>query len=99
MFFVDKLKYHDRENYMRMTPSDYIINNYKSYFHHIRNEKSGLKFNKKKKSFIVEIYKKYISGKTRERINASYADVVKVNKYILNSIPEGINEIPSILKI
>lgn len=99
MYMIDKLKYHDRENYMRMTPSDYIINNYKSYFHHIRNDKSGLQLEKKKMSFIVEIYKKYILGKSRERINASYADVVKVNKYILNSIPEGVNEIPDILKI
>lgn len=99
MFFVDKLKYHERENYMRMTPSDYIINNYKSYFHHIRNEKLGLQLDKKKMSFIVEIYKKYISGKVRERTTASYSDVVKVNKYILNSIPEGVNEIPSVLKI
>ena len=100
IFLVNKLKFHNMENYMRMTPSDYIINNYKSYFHHIRNEKLGLQLDKKKLSFIVEIYKKYIAKQSNKtRVIANYSDVVKVNKYILNSIPEGVKEIPDILKV
>lgn len=99
LFLINKVKFHNKENYLRMTPADYIVNNYKSYFHHIRNEKLGLQLDKKKMSFIVEIYKKYIAGTQRERIPALYSNVVKVNKYILNSIPEGVNEIPDILKV
>lgn len=100
IFLVNKLKFHNRENYMRMTPSDYIVNNYKSYFHHIRNEKLGLQLDKKKLSFIVEIYKKYVSKRASEvRVLANYSDVVRVNKYILNSIPEGVHEIPDNLRV
>jgi ankyrin repeat protein len=100
IFLVNKLKFHNRENYIRMTPSDYIVNNYKSYFHHIRNEKLGSQLDKKKLSFIVEIYKKCVSKKASDvRILANYSDVVKVNKYILNSIPEGVREIPNNLRV
>lgn len=103
IYLVDRLKFHNKENYLRMTPSDYIVNNYKSYFHHIRGDKTELELekanNKKKQSFMVEIYKKYIQNQKIERDYANYSDVIKVNKYILDSIPEGIDEIPDCLKI
>lgn len=100
IYLVSNLEFHNKENYMRMTPSDYIINNYKSYFHHIRNEKLGLQLDKKKLSFIVEIYKKYVSTQNKHnRELANYSDVIKVNKYILNSIPNNTHGIPKILTV
>ena len=99
MHILPKITFHDKENYFRMTPSDYIKNNMKAYFHIVRNNKVN-SIEPSKLSFLVEIYKKYVSAKSEtKREFATHKNIVAVNKYILNSIPEGISSIPDELVI
>jgi hypothetical protein len=99
MYILPKITFHNKENYFRMTPSDYIKNNMKAYFHVVRNNKVN-SIEPSKLSFLVEIYKKYVSTKNEtKREFATHKNIVAVNKYILNSIPDGISSIPDELII
>ena len=97
LYAVKKLRWHAQENYFRMTPADYVINNMKSGFHHARNEK--VKTSANHLSFMVEIYKKYVFTSTSPRVPTTYQNVSCVNKYILSMIPDGSKVVPPSLLI
>lgn len=97
---VSKLVMHNSENYLRMTPIDYVINGMKSYFHHIRNKKLGQQLDSTKLPFIMQIYKKYAQQCLElDRDVAPYKETIITNKYILDSIVDGAKNIPEKLKI
>jgi len=97
---ISKLTLHNSENYLRMTPIDYVINGMKCYFHHTRNKKLQNQFDSTKLPFIMQIYKKYASDCLEmDREIAPYKQIINTNKYILNSIEDGVNHIPEKLKI
>lgn len=84
-----KLISHNKENYFRMTPKDYIINMMKSYFYHVRNEKISLK--KYKLGFVIRIYKTFVINNNEKRIYASKQDINKTNEFVLNSLNNNEN--------
>lgn len=97
LYAIKKLVWHAQENYFRMTPGDYVINNMKSGFYYAKNEKVTPSVNHL--SYMVEIYKKYVHTSTVPRVSTSYQKVSQVNKYILSMIPDGSKTVPPELLI
>tara|TARA_B100001142_G_C14071994_1_gene553935 strand:+ start:41 stop:649 length:609 start_codon:yes stop_codon:yes gene_type:complete len=81
---VPLLMPHNKENYFKMTPNDYVVNMMKSYFHHVRNKKINIK--RYRLAFVIRIYKTFTIYNTSERIYASKENVNNTNNYILNSM-------------
>ena len=85
-YVIDKLEMHNKENFFRMTPIDYINNMMKSHFHIARNEKKTVPIYKL--GFIATIYEKMCDVDC-ERIITSTEQINQVNKYVLELVNDG----------
>ena len=86
---VHKLALHGKENYFRMTPQDYICNNMKAVFHHIRNPKIKeyamiSTMNQKQLYYIIGIYNTFVKDHNIERETVTDNDIKSVNNYIMD---------------
>jgi len=101
---VEKLTIHAKENYFRMTPQDYVCNNMKAIFHHIRNPKIKeyamiSTMNQKQLYYIIGIYNRFIKDKTVKREMVTDNEIKKVNNYIMDSLRDlKENKVPTDLK-
>jgi len=91
LYVLEKLDIHEKENYFRMTAKDYIKNNMKGLFHHIRNKK--VKVNRNDLSFIAEMYNKFFKN-DNIRLHSSIENVKNIQKYIFNNLKDGIKKLP-----
>lgn len=91
---------HQKENWFRMTPQDYVAENIKVMVHHNRNEnvKANIKSNIIR--FGVDVYNNYILGKqlpTREFANKD--SIKTAYSYIFDQLGDNVTTMPDSLKL
>jgi len=91
---------HQKENWFRMTPQDYVMQNIKVMVHHNRNEnvKANIKSNIIR--FGVDVYNNYILGKQLPiREFAEKESIKTAYSYIFDQLGDTVTAMPDSLKL
>lgn len=94
------LRTHQKENYFRMSPQDYVIQNIKGMVHHSRNENIISNLSKSILKYGPDVYNRYIlNAKLPARELADTTKVKLMYEFIFDQLTDKITSIPDSLKL